>query len=127
MIAQMYTKDTTTITLGNLQETIEVTSGIRQGCSISTLLFKMLTFSIIEKLTNKWVQYKVDKYEGNSLWLADDVTLIASSIKDMTQNIEVLKELAREIGLEINEKKSKVLQIRGTQKLEDICGLEVKD
>ena len=27
MIAQMYTKDTTTITLGNLEETIEVTSG----------------------------------------------------------------------------------------------------
>ena len=30
MILQMYAKDKTTITLGNIQETIEVTCGIRQ-------------------------------------------------------------------------------------------------
>ena len=48
MIVQMYAKDSTTITLGNKHETIEVTCGIRQGCSISTLLFKMVTFNIIE-------------------------------------------------------------------------------
>ena len=47
LIVQMYAKDKTTITLGNIQETIEVTCGIRQGCSISTLLFKMVTFCII--------------------------------------------------------------------------------
>ena len=87
----------------------------------------MITFSIIVKLKHKGVQYRVDKYEGNSLWLSDDVTLIANSIKDMKQNIEALRESAKEIGLEINEKKSKVLQVRGTQKPEEICGLEVVD
>ena len=50
IIVQMYEKDETTIHLGRMKETIEVTCGIRQGCSISTLLFKMVTFSIIEEL-----------------------------------------------------------------------------
>ena len=50
MIVQMYSKDRTTIKLGSKQQTIDVTCGIRQGSSISTLLIKMVTFSIIEEL-----------------------------------------------------------------------------
>ena len=50
MIVQMYSKDRTTIKLGSMQQTIDVTCGIHQGCSISTLLFKMVTFSIIEEI-----------------------------------------------------------------------------
>ena len=47
IIVQMYENDKTTIHLGKMRKTIEVTCGIRQGCSISTLLFKMVTFTII--------------------------------------------------------------------------------
>ena len=50
LIVQIYSADRTTINLGKLKETIEVTCGIRQGCSISTLLFKMITFCIIQEL-----------------------------------------------------------------------------
>ena len=53
LIVQMYKADKTTIILGKMKETIEVTCGIRQGCSISTLLFKMVTFCIIEDLQKK--------------------------------------------------------------------------
>ena len=79
MIVQMYSQDSTTIKLGGLEEKIKVTSGIRQGCCISTLLFKMVTFKIIEELRNKGIRYQIDKYDGNSVWLADDSTLIASN------------------------------------------------
>ena len=79
MIVQLYTADKTTITLGGMKETIDVTCGIRQGCSISTLLFKMVTFCIIEDVQTKGKTYKVGKYEGNSLWLVDDATLVANS------------------------------------------------
>merc|ERR1711895_416471 len=41
LIVQMYKDDHTVIKLGNMQQKIEVTGGIRQGCCISTLLFKM--------------------------------------------------------------------------------------
>ena len=38
-------------------------------------------------------------YKGNSLWIADDATLIAGSITDMEHNIEILRNSAREYGL----------------------------
>ena len=47
----------------------------------------------------------MDKYKGNSLWLADDTTLIANSIESMKTNIAILKEAAGKYGLEIDEKK----------------------
>ena len=50
LIVQMYKNDNTIIKLGSMKGKIEVTGGIRQGCCISTLLFKMVTFKIIEEL-----------------------------------------------------------------------------
>ena len=85
LIVQLYEKDETTLNLGKMKETIEVTCGIRQGCSISTHLFKMVTFCIIEDLQKKRKIYRVGEYEGNSLWLADDATLIAN----IRENVEI--------------------------------------
>ena len=50
LIVQMYKDDYTILKLGNMEEKMEITGGIRQGCCISTLLFKLVTFKVIEKL-----------------------------------------------------------------------------
>ena len=50
LIVQMYEGDSTIIQLGRMRKKIEVTGGIRQGCCISTLLFKMVTYTIIDNL-----------------------------------------------------------------------------
>ena len=92
---QMYASDKTTITLGKMQETIEVTCGIRQGCSISTLLFKMVTFCIIEELEEQGTMYEVDRYNRNSPWLADEATVIANSKESLKNNKEILKTPAK--------------------------------
>ena len=77
--------DKTTITLGKMMNegNNKVTCGIRQGCSISTLLFKMVTFCIIEDMEKKGKLYRIDEYIRNSLWLADDATPIGGSKEDM--------------------------------------------
>ena len=112
LIVQMYKDDYTIIKLGNMQEKMEITGGIRQGCCISTLLFKMVTFKVIEKL-RKEKKYKIGKYEDNSLWLADDATLIAENLKDLEQLLNCLGTAGKEYGLEINKNKTKILKIRG--------------
>ena len=85
----------------------------------------MVTFSIIEELEEKGKKYEIDKYKGNSLWIADDATLVAGSIKDMEHNIEILRNAARKYGLEISEEKSKVIQIRGKEKPKTIGNFEI--
>ena len=96
-----------------MKETIETTCGIRQGCSISTLLFKMVTFTIIENLRNFAERYNIREYNENSLWLADDATIIAKDEPSMLEILKVLETAGKENGLELSEEKTKILRIRG--------------
>merc|ERR1711874_322556 len=96
-----YEKDKTTIQLGKLKETIELTGGIRQGCSISTLLFKMAMFTIIEDLRKFAELYNIREYNENSLWLADDATIIARNETSMVEILKVLETAGKVNGLEL--------------------------
>merc|ERR1712055_303085 len=113
IIVQMYEGDKTTVSLGKMEETVDVTGGIRQGCSISTLLFKMVTFTMIERLREKADLYKIRKYEDNSLWLADDATIIAKDEETMRKTLDILEETGGENGLKLRDEKTKILRIKG--------------
>ena len=53
-IVRIYVGDSTKIQLEKNKEIeIEVTSGIRQGCTVSTVLFKLITYKIIEEIKKK--------------------------------------------------------------------------
>merc|ERR1711913_255509 len=90
----------------------EVTGGIRQGCCISTLLFKMVTFKIIDELRVK-KKYRIGKFNENSLWLADDAILIGEDMDTLMDLLKCLSSAGGKYGLEINEKKSKIMKVRG--------------
>ena len=123
LIVQMYRDDHTIIKIGEVSEKIEVTGGIRQGCCISTLLFKMVTFKIIEEL-RKEKKYKIGKFNDNSIWLADDATLIAEDLGTLRNLLKCLGETGKKYGLEINEKKTKIMKVKGRDSLESIEGYE---
>ena len=63
----MYAADKTTINFGKMKATIEVICGIRQGCSISTPLFKLITFRIIKELERDGVMYHTECLNLNSI------------------------------------------------------------
>merc|ERR1712215_623755 len=108
----MYKNDYTVIKLGNMEQKIEVIGGIRQGCCISTLLFKMVTFKIIDELRNE-KRFKMRKFNDNSIWLADDATLIADSLKTIKNLLECLSRAGGKYGLQINKEKTKIMRVRG--------------
>merc|ERR1711888_572160 len=60
-------------------------------------------------------KYKVGVYNDNSLWFADDATLIAKSLQILHQLLKCLEKTGREYGLEINKEKTKILKIRGEE------------
>merc|ERR1712239_59123 len=124
LIVQMYKDDHTVIKLGTMKEKVEVTSGIRQGCCISTLLFKLVTFKIIEEL-RKEKKYKIGKFEDNSIWLADDATLIAEDIQTLEKLLECLSRVGGRYGLQINEKKTKIMKVKGHKNNKQIKGYEM--
>ena len=109
-----------------MKESIEVTGGIRQGCSISTLLFKMVTFTMIEDLRNMAERYKIGEYNDNSLWLADDAVIIAKDEPSLLRLLEVLEETGKANGLELSREKTKIMKIRGPEVGDKIGKYEVE-
>ena len=84
----------------------------------------MVTFDIIEDL-EEGPKYKVGRYVGNSLWLADDTTIIANCKENLKENINILEKSYKKKGLKISRDKSKILRIRGKDQEEYIDNLEV--
>merc|ERR1711888_510784 len=84
------------------------------GCCILTLLFKLVTFKVIEKLRRE-KRYKVRKFNDNSVWLADDATLIAEDLHTLERLLNCLSKAGGEYGLQINREKIKIMKIRGQE------------
>ena len=60
-----------------VEETLDVTSGIRQGCTVSTELFKLVTYEIIKKLEETGDKVMIEGIDFSSLFYADDSILVA--------------------------------------------------
>ena len=63
----------------------------------------ILTFVIMERLEEVGIPFEVDGIKLNSLWFCDDSSLIANSVASAITNIRIVREVSRDLGLEINE------------------------
>ena len=125
IIAQIYQGDKTFINYGNVKDAIiNITSGIRQGCTGSTSLFKLITFKIIERM-EKEKGFSDELFKLIILFYADDGLLLANSLRDAERNIDVLINISRECGLEINLDKSNILIFNQRNQPVDIKGIKV--
>ena len=68
---------------------IDVTSGIRQGCTGSSNLFLLITYIIIEKLYENLDGLKTNICKIVALFFADDDMIIMQSLKDHTQHLNI--------------------------------------
>ena len=128
LIAKIYTNDTTSINMMGEERNIEISSGIRQGCTVSTELFKLVTYEIIKKLEEEGEEFCVEGINLSSLFFADDNILAAASIKQVVDNLKIVKEISREFGLVINEEKSKALVYKWKEEekeTEEIEGIRI--
>ena len=53
IVAKIYTKDETIIKMGDREEKIKIGSFIKQGCTASTVFFKLITYEIMKELEEK--------------------------------------------------------------------------
>lgn len=90
-----------------LSEPFETDRGIRQGDSLACFLFNLALEKAIRQLgvnSRGTILYK----STHLLVYADDIDIIARSVVDLKENFINIEKAAREIGLEINEEKTKV-------------------
>ena len=125
IIAEIYEGDKTLINYGEIKNVeIGVTSGIKQGCTGSTTLFKLITYKILERMEE--VRGFVDEtFKLAALFFADDGLILANSIEDARRNVEILTRISRKYGLEINKDKSNSIIFGMKNKPIEISGIKV--
>ena len=126
-VAEIYTNDMVQLTLGNnIEESITAKSGIRQGCTLSATLFKLITYRIIKEINIKMKGYQTDKITIRALFFADDGLLMSDNIQQTATDIRTIQEIAEKYGLCINKGKSSILIFnrKGTQTT--IEGIEIQ-
>ena len=93
---------------------IRITSGIKQGCTASTVFFKLITFLIIDHLEKEGSMINVEGMKMNSLWVADDSIVLANSLEGAMGNIRQVRKVSRTFGLELIEEKSAIIVSKGS-------------
>ena len=71
-VVNIYTGDTTKVLLKTenpIIEEINITSGIRQGCTASTTLFKLITYELIERLNQTGKGFQDENFKINTIFL----------------------------------------------------------
>ena len=107
LIINVYKEDSTALTLNSREiDRLPITSGIRQGCNGSTVLFLMITYLIIEELTKLNLGVKIRDFNVTTLFFADDGLLLSNSIQDTQTMLTKLGEVGGICGLEVNKDKS---------------------
>ena len=77
LVRRGYVGDRTRVGVGDREVLIDVNSGIRQGCTASPLIFKLITYKIIEELNRRSGGVRLGGMKIASLFFADDGILSA--------------------------------------------------
>ena len=83
-------------------------SGIRQGCTASTVLFKLITYKIIEEM-RKTEGIKIIGPKITCLFYAGDGLMLTKDKEKVERSIEIIREIGRKYGFQLNDRKSQCI------------------
>ena len=96
---------------GKTSRSVFLRRGLRQGCSLSPMLFALYIFELGADLSTAGKGFTLGKINGCGLLFADDIVLISSSVKGLRDLFRLVKTHCDSLLLEINtgEGKSEVI------------------
>ena len=102
---------------GKMSDEFHVTTGVKQGCLLSPLLFLLVLDWVTKEAyanSGKGIQWTLmQKLED--LEFADDLAILSHRLQDMQEKTTALSETGKRVGLGINHQKTKVLKINHQQ------------
>ena len=109
-VVSIYEGDSTIIKLNSRnEEVINITSGIRQGCTGSTTLFKLITYEIAKEVMATGMGFRNEQIYVPLLLFADDGLMLAQDKTELKHMLKVLIKASEQCGLQINKDKSIIL------------------
>ena len=128
LIANIYTNDKTDIYMNKeLITTIEISSGIRQGCTLSALLFTLVSYKIIEEINNLKMGFRDEDIQIDALFYMDDAIILADEEYKIMRVLNKIDGICAKYGLFLNKDKCKILIFNSDLVVEEINEIKVEN
>jgi RNAse (barnase) inhibitor barstar len=105
---------------GELSEDFSVETGLRQGDALSPTLFNIALESVVREVLDDVTGLRIG--EGHQITLAayaDDIIIIGETEEDLKWSAEKLISKGKEIGLQVNEEKTKYLIVSRREQVQN--------
>lgn len=110
VIYELYRNQETIIEVGEEREKANIRQGVRQGCSLSPLIFNVYIEGAIKKIiqsSNQGVNFNGERIMF--VRFADDIAALAESSYDLEKLLNIMNNTFQEFAMSINTKKTKVI------------------
>lgn len=111
---------------GEYSKAFNIKTGVRQGDGISPLLFNIVIQEALDAASEAGEGIKIGT-KINVLAFADDVALIAENLDDLKILAKKLFQKAKEVGLEVNDEKTKFMRVERNGRTKKQATLQIDD
>ena len=133
VLRHMYRDQKATVKTDRASKEFQIQRGTKQGDPLSSLLFNSVSEYVIDKVKTKWIKSKIGvpmmskQYRLTNLRFADDILLLATSLRHVKKMIGDLQGAAEEVGLVLHPKKTKVLHnsFGGSRKDQNAVSMDI--
>ena len=116
ILKSMYRNTTANLDWKGLKiKEIKSEKGLRQGCTLSPLLFTLIMEELIWRVKKVGVGVKINKEILCILTFADDVILIAESMEDLQKMLDEVGKFSEDMKLKFETGKSKIMIVNKKQ------------
>ena len=91
---------------------------MRQGCSLSPILFNLYSEYLIREALQQYEGITIGGERLNNIRYADDTVLIADSKEKLQEMVNRMCEICRRYSMELNAKKTKIMHVTEREKEE---------
>ncbi|XGW31396.1 hypothetical protein V3C99_009956 [Haemonchus contortus] len=107
MIKQLYAAGRSFLALGTMEMEIDIQRGVRQGDSLSPLLFILTLQSCLDEIDWCDQGYPIEHVRLNYLAYADDMFLCSPTVDGLQAMLDKLIDVTKKAGLKVNSSKTK--------------------
>nr|QNU13194.1 fatty acid synthase 3 [Locusta migratoria] len=112
VIYNLYKNQTAVVRVEGHERDVEIGKGVRQGCSLSPMLFNLYIEQAIKESKEKFGEgIKVQVEELKTLCFADDIVILSDTAKDLEKQLNGMDSVLKdEYKMKINKSKTRVME-----------------